>query len=169
MYYINYFFIYSFLGYLYECFLGLVKNEKVGSGILYGPVTPVYGVGALLILVVSKFIFKTFKFSNLIESIIIAVVMAFILTILELIVGLLIEKIFKTVFWDYTKFKFHIGKYIALEVTLVWVIGTFLVIYLINPIINDFIYYIPNTITYFFIILFLMDSLVTFKRGKVHR
>ena len=41
MYYINYFFIYSFLGYLYECFLGLIKDDKVGSGILYGPVTPV--------------------------------------------------------------------------------------------------------------------------------
>lgn len=98
MYYINYFFIYSFLGYLYECFLGLIKDDKVGSGILYGPVTPVYGVGALLILIVSKFIFDFFKLSILIESIIIAIIMAIILTVVELVAGLLIEKIFKIVF-----------------------------------------------------------------------
>ena len=157
MYYINYFFIYSFLGYLYECFLGLIKDDKVGSGILYGPVTPVYGVGALLILIV------------LIESIIIAIIMAIILTVVELVAGLLIEKIFKVVFWDYSKFKFHIGKYIALEVTLVWIIGTFLAIYLINPIIDSFVYYIPSIVTYFFTILFIIDFFVTLKRGKVHR
>ena len=81
MYYINYFFIYSFLGYLYECFLGLIKDDKVGSGILYGPVTPVYGVGALFILIVSKFIFDFFKLSILIESIIIAIIMAIILKV----------------------------------------------------------------------------------------
>ena len=155
MYYINYFFIYSFLGYLYECFLGLIKDDKVGSGILYGPVTPVYGVGALLILIVSKFIFGFFKLSILIESIIIAIIMAIILTVVELVAGLLIEKIFKVVFWDYSKFKFHIGKFLA--------------IYLINPIIDSFVYYIPSIVTYFFTILFIIDFFVTLKRGKVHR
>lgn len=169
MYYINYFFIYSFLGYLYECFLGLIKDDKVGSGILYGPVTPVYGVGTLLILIVSKFIFDFFKLSILIESIIIAIIMAIILTVVELVAGLLIERIFKVAFWDYSKFKFHIGKYIALEVTLVWIIGTFLAIYLINPIIDSFVYYIPSIVTYFFIILFIIDFFVTLKRRKVHR
>ena len=95
--------------------------------------------------------------------------MAIILTVVELVAGLLIERIFKVVFWDYSKFKFHIGKYIALEVTLVWIIGTFLAIYLINPIIDSFVYYIPSIVTYFFIILFIIDFFVTLKRGKVHR
>mgnify|MGYP005932860485 FL=1 len=38
-----------------------------------------------------------------------------------------------------------------------------------TPIIDSFVYYIPSIVTYFFIILFIIDFFVTLKRGKVHR
>ena len=58
MYYLNCFFIYSFIGFIYENIIELVRGKKPGSGMLYGPFTPIYGIGALLRLVISKFKFN---------------------------------------------------------------------------------------------------------------
>lgn len=169
MYYLNNFFIYSFLGYILELIVSKINNKKVGSGMLYGPWTPVYGIGAILVLITSKFIFNTFDFNKYLEIIILVITMMIILTILEWIGGVLIEKIFHVVFWDYTEFKFNIGKYIALEVSFIWGVGTLLILYVIQPIINKFIYLIPTYITYILIILFLIDMIIIFSKKKVHK
>lgn len=169
MYYLNNFFIYSFLGYILELIMSKINGKKVGSGMLYGPWTPVYGIGAVLVLITSKFIFNTFNFNKYLEIIIIVITMMIILTILEWIGGILIEKIFHVVFWDYTEFKFNIGKYIALEVSFIWGIGSLLILYVIQPIINKFIYLIPTYITYILIILFVIDMIIIFSKKKVHK
>lgn len=169
MYYLNNFFIYSFLGYILELIVSKINNKKVGSGMLYGPWTPVYGIGAILVLITSKFIFNTFNFNKYLEIIIFVITMMIILTILEWIGGILIEKIFHVVFWDYTDFKFNIGKYIALEVSFIWGIGSLLILCVIQPIINKFIFLIPTYITYILIILFLIDMIIIFSKKKVHK
>ncbi len=169
MYYINNFFIYSILGYLLELIINKINGKKVGSGMLYGPWTPVYGLGSILVLIFSKFIFNLLNFNKFIEIIIVVIIMMIILTFLEWIGGVLIEKIFHVVFWDYTEFKFNIGKYIALEVSFIWGIGSLLIIYVIQPIIDKFIYLIPSFITYILIILFLIDLIVVFSKNKVHK
>lgn len=46
MYYINCFFLYSFLGFIIENIVHLINKDDSGSGILYGPWTPIYGVGS---------------------------------------------------------------------------------------------------------------------------
>ena len=169
MYYLNNFFIYSFLGYILELIVSKMNGKKIGSGMLYGPWTPIYGLGAVLVLVISKFIFNLFDFNKFLEIIIVSITMMIVLTFLEWIGGILIEKIFHVVFWDYRKFKFNIGKYVALEVSLIWAIGSLLIIYIIQPIINKFIYLIPNYITYILIVLFIIDMIVIFSRKKVHK
>ena len=43
MYYINLFFIYSLLGFLFENFLNIITNATFNSGVLYVPWTFIYG------------------------------------------------------------------------------------------------------------------------------
>ena len=136
---------------------------------LYGPFTPIYGIGALLILVISKFIFNILNLNKVLEVIIIVLSLTIILTVLEWIGGILIEKIFHVTFWDYSNFKFHIGKYIALEVSFIWALGSLLVIYVLQPLINKFIFSIPSYVTYILIIIFTIDLVVTFSSKKVHK
>ncbi len=166
MYFINYFFIYSFFGYIVEILYDFFRGAKLKSGILKGPVTPIYGFGSLLILFISDYLFKILNLNFFWELIIVLFVIAFSLTFLEFIGGILIEKIFHKTFWNYSNFKFHIGKYIALEVSLVWMLGAILIIYIVNPLINKFIYLIPNFVTYILILLFILDFINLFLNKK---
>ncbi len=169
MYYLNTFIIYSFIGFLYENIINLIKGKKIGSGILHGPWTPIYGIGSVLILIIAKVIFKIFKLSKFLEIIIVVSFVTIVLTLIEWISGILIEKIFHTVFWNYSNFKFNIGKYIALEVSLIWAICSLIVIYIIQPIIDRFIYFIPNIITYIIISIIIIDLIYTVSSKKVHK
>lgn len=169
MYYINCFFIYSFLGFLIENVISIIKKEGIGSGILYGPWTPIYGIGSILILIISKFIFNILKVKKIFEILIVLLVITIILTLLEWIGGVLIEKIFHVTFWDYREFRFNIGKYISLEVSLIWGIGSLIIIYVIQPILNKFIYLIPNYITYILIVLIIIDIIIVFTKKKTHK
>ena len=169
MYYINSFFIYSFFGYIYECIYNKFKNNENGSGILYGPYTPIYGVGSVIILFISKFIFNILKLPKILEILIMLISITIILTFIEWLGGILIENIFKVTFWDYRRFKYNIGKYIALEASLIWLLGALLIIYIIQPLLDKFIYLIPNYITYLLILVMLIDFTIVFIKKKVYK
>lgn len=160
MHYINIFFVYSIIGYIFETHI-----MKSKSGILYGPITPIYGVGATIINILSKYLFYNLHLPRWQETIITALILVIILTILELISGILIEKIFHIVFWDYSYLKFHIGHYIALEVSLGWMVASLILIYFINPILDEFIIKIPIEITYSLIFIFIIDIILTIKKA----
>ena len=49
MYYIKVFLLYSLLGFIMESTLYKVKSVNKHSGIFYGPMTAVYGIGILSI------------------------------------------------------------------------------------------------------------------------
>lgn len=161
MMFINLFFIYSFLGFILECLYDILRRKKIQSGILYGPITPIYGFGSLLILFIYNKLINILNFNMYINLIIILIIISIVLTMLEFLGGKLIEKIFHKVFWDYKEFKFHIGHYIALEVSFMWMIGSLFIIYIINPFIMKFINMIPNFITYILIIIFIIDIIIS--------
>ena len=89
-----------------------------------------------------------------------------ILTLIEWLGGVLIEAVFHVTFWNYKEFNYHIGKYICLEVTLVWGILSLILIYLIHPFINGFILLIPNIIICILIVLMIIDYIFTFVKYK---
>ena len=124
MYYLNTFLIYSFIGFIIESVLGVIKGKKIGSGILYGPWTPIYGVGCVLILLISNFIFKILNFNN----------------VLELIIS-----------------------------TILITIISILVIYILQPLIDKFIFYIPNYISFILISLMIIDFIIIFINKKPHK
>ena len=70
MYYLNYFFIFSIFGHLLETTMYKMFNWNLESGFLYGYWTPVYGLGAILILFLSNYIFKKLKLNKFLEIII---------------------------------------------------------------------------------------------------
>ena len=75
--------------------------------------------------------------------------------------GILIEKIFGIVFWDYSDCKYNIGKYICLEMSLLWGIASIAFIYLLKPLIDKIIKHIPNIVIYILIFLILLDLIAT--------
>ena len=58
MYYINNFLLFSIIGHILESVVYLILNNDGYSGIMYGPWTPVYGFGIILIIIIYNFIKK---------------------------------------------------------------------------------------------------------------
>ena len=158
MYYIKYFFITSIIGFIIESFV--YGNYFGNSGILYGPWTVVYGFGSVLILLINNFISKKVK-NKILQALLIFIISTLFLTLLELIGGILIEKMFNIVFWDYSDCKYHIGKYICVEMSILWGFASLAFIYLFKPIIDKIIKYIPKFLIYTLIFLILCDLILT--------
>lgn len=154
MYYTNYFFLFSLLGHFLESFF----YSSGDGGILYGPYTPVYGIGVCIIVFMTNLINKK---DIKLKSFYIFLSGFIILSFIEFIGGIIIEKIFKIVFWNYSNMKFHIGNYISLEMAIIWGISSLLISYLIKPFCDKWIKKIPKCITWALIIIFVIDCLIT--------
>lgn len=166
MYYLNCFIIYSILGFLLETIVAFITKSGFNSGIMYGPWTPIYGIGVVVILLLSHYFFMNLHLPRWIETIIVFFIVSIFLSCLELIGGVLIEKAFNITFWDYSSHNFNIGKYISLEMTFVWGIATIIFIYIINPLLESMIKKIPNYITIVVLILMFSDLIITFLKEK---
>lgn len=160
-FYINMFFIFSFLGFLFENVWMLVINENYfNSGILYGPWTFIYGIAIFFLLFVSKKL-KEKKLKLWLEVLIFFLVSIFLMTFIEFCGGVLIEKLFHKVYWDYTNMKFNLGRYICLEVSMFWGLFATLVNYLLVPLMKKLAIKIPKVVTVLVIILFIVDIIAT--------
>ena len=157
MYYINCFFIYSIFGYILETIVAFLTHTNFKSGILSFWWTPVYGIGAVTILFISNYLFKNLHMNRVYETIIVFFVVAITLSVIEVLGGVLIEKNFGITFWNYSNHMYPVGKYISLEMTIIWGLSSIVFIYVIHPILNNLIKKIPNWITVLLIILFIYD------------
>ena len=88
-------------------------------------------------------------------------------SILEYLTSYIMEKIFKTRWWDYSQKKFNINGRICLETLLLFGILGLILIYLINPFLLDTLYKIDpillKVVTSILMILFLIDVFVSTK------
>lgn len=110
---IMYFIVYSFLGWVMESVIKTVVQKKpVNSGFLYGPFCPIYGFGAIIM-----FLFLQ-RFRD--NPIILFIIAFFVLSLWEYLVGWMLEKIFRTKYWDYTQNKFNIKGRVCLMNSLFW-------------------------------------------------
>jgi len=158
LYYLNYFFIFSLFGNFIERFF----YHDSSSGILFGPWTHIYGFGVLTILLINHFLLKKIKWHIIPKIILTFFIGAIALSIIEAIGGYWIEWIFGISFWDYTyAYRFNIGKYVALEKSLLWGLSAVAIIYIFKPLVDKFIDKIPNYLTYAMVILFIIDNIFT--------
>ena len=120
------FYFSSFLGYLIEVFWSFLASKKfVNRGFLCGPVIPIYGLGALLIL---------YCLLRYYEDPVVVFVFGIIITsALEYFVSFLLEKIFHNKWWDYSTQKYNINGRICLRNSLAFGILSLLIIYGITP------------------------------------
>lgn len=114
-----YFFIYCFIGWCFEStYVSLKKRRFVNRGFLMGPFLPIYGSGAIMMLVVSA----PFQ-DNMIATYFAGLVGA---TALEYVTGVTMEALFKVRYWDYSNQKFNFQGHICLSSSLAW--GAFTVL-----------------------------------------
>lgn len=153
MYYINVFFLYSIVGHILENLL----YRDIDSGFLYGYWTPVYGIGAIVIIIIYKYINKL-NLNKLLRILSLFCFSTVILTIMEYVGGVFIESTLGRIFWDYG----NNLKYISFKMSIIWGICSLLFVYIIHPIINNLIKKIPKYITYILVLLLLFDLIYTF-------
>ncbi len=103
----NWFYIYSFLGWLWEtCYVSVRKGKLINRGFINGPLCTIYGCGALAVYLILLPISD-----NLLLLFVGGVVVA---TVLEYVTAVLMENIFHTSWWDYSDNKFNFqGTYLS--------------------------------------------------------
>lgn len=136
-------------------------NSVNHSGFLYGPITPIYRVGSVIILIINKYIIKKIKCNKFFTILLQFIIFTILLTVIEFIGGFILKKLLNIELWNYNNKKYNIGKYISLDLSLIWGMFSILFIYIIHPFINKFIKKIPNKVTYIFIAIFLIDLFLT--------
>ena len=162
-YILIYFIIYSFLGWILESIVRTICEKKIiNTGFLIGPFCPIYGFGAIIMILFLN------RFEN---NIILLFFISFIvLSIWEYIVGVLLEKLFKTKYWDYSKNRFNIKGRVCLTNSLAWGILGVLFIKYIHPFIQHLIGYVDYiyvAITASIIALILLiDAIISIVKVK---
>jgi len=156
-----YFLLYSFLGWCLESIYKTILEKKIiNSGFLYGPFCPIYGFGAIIMILILQ------RLSN--NIICIFIIGMIILTIWEYLVGVILEKIFKTKYWDYSDKKFNIHGRICLKNSIYWGVLGAVFTMIIHPFVIDKLAKLPtNIIMYTTIMLYMIifvDATTTITR-----
>ena len=153
------FIIYSFAGWVMETlWVSWCNKRLVDRGFLIGPYCPIYGFGALfIILFLSKLAFS---------PILVFLMTIFLCGVLEYFASWIMEKIFKARWWDYSNVKFNLNGRICLKNLIAFGIMGLVVMYVINPNIEIWINYTINNeqlIVLAFILwtIFIMDLVVS--------
>jgi len=120
------FYICSFVGYFMEVFWVFLGSKKiVNRGFLCGPVIPIYGFGALLILLT---LFRYYE-----DPVVVFVFGVIITSALEYFVSFLLEKIFHNKWWDYSKIKYNLNGRICLKNSFAFGILALFIVYFVAP------------------------------------
>lgn len=155
---LTYFIIYSVLGWIMESIVRSVSEKKIiNTGFLNGPCCPIYGIGAIIM-----FLFLN-SFEN--KPILLFFLAITILTLWEYLVGVLLEKLFHTKYWDYSNQNFNFQGRICLVNSICWgVLGVLFTKY-IHPFVENIISKIDKNILVYsitiFTIVFLVDMVVS--------
>ena len=134
-----FFYLYSFLGWCYEsAYVSIKKKQFVNRGFMLGPFLPLYGSGAIMMLIVSA----PFR-DNLLLTYVAGCIGA---TLLEYITGVTMEALFKVRYWDYSQKKFNFQGHICLGATLAWGLFTIIMTRVVHAPIEALVLSIPDQV-----------------------
>ena len=158
-----YFITYSFLGWIMESiFRSVCEKKLINTGFLRGPFCPIYGIGAIIMLLFLK------SFSN--NLLLLFFISVIVLTLWEYLVGILLEKLFHTKYWDYSDNKFNFQGRICLMNSIFWGILGVVFIQYIHPFIESIIEKVDiRLLTYIYSIIgivMLIDAITSIIKVK---
>lgn len=139
--YILYFFIFAFIGWLLEtCYSFIVLGHFTKRGFLYGPLCPIYGWGAIILIAfLNKYKdngFKLFTYSAVIFS------------VFEYYVSYVLEALFKEHWWDYTTDFLNLNGRISIFYTFAWGIIALVFIGYVYPFVEKKLKHFTSMISY---------------------
>ena len=157
--YILYFFLFAFFGWLLETIYSIiVLGHFTKRGFLFGPICPIYGYGALILIC---FLGKYKK-----DGLKLFIYSAIIFSVFEYLASYILQVMFNSSWWDYTNDFFNLNGRIAIFYTFAWGFIAIIFIGHIYPYINKKINYIISKIPikftigvlYFCIIFYIVDT-----------
>lgn len=131
-----YFLLYAFLGWCMEVvFCSINTGKFVNRGFLNGPLCPIYGFGAVIMVLLLTPISENVWLLYLGAAVLCSA--------LELVTGFLLKKLFHATWWDYSDQPFNIGGYICLKFTFLWGIAGVAMMRVLHPLVESFVDIIP--------------------------
>ena len=153
-----YFVVYSFLGWVCECvYCAVLDRHFVNRGFLNGPFCPIYGCGAMAVLILIA------PYSNHIAFIFISGAIA--ASIIEYITSYLLEKLLNLKLWDYSKNILNINGRVCLRNSTLFGLLSVALVTFIHPKIAELVGLIPakwlHVLSLSFFIYFIIDTLAS--------
>ena len=154
------FFLYSVLGWVVETvYVSIQVKQVVNRGFLIGPYCPIYGYGALGIILY----LEQYK-SNFLTVFLLGVIIC---SVLEYVTSYIMEVLFKTRWWDYSDKKFNLNGRVCGKNSILFGIGGILILYVIHPFLNKILIQGNDTILLIIsvvcFIIFVIDTIVSLK------
>ncbi|MGN0133065.1 MAG: hypothetical protein ACI4AA_11540 [Lachnospiraceae bacterium] len=155
-----FFFIYCFLGWCWESvYVSVKKRRWVNRGFLNGPFLPIYGFGALAVLVATLPV-REWPVLVYIFGLLGA-------TLLELVTGICMESLFHVRYWDYSNQKFNFKGHICLGSSIAWGFFSLAMIYgfhkPIERLVLELPYWLSNAAAFALTAIVASDFAVSFK------
>lgn len=131
-----FFYFYSFFGWCFEsAYVSICKKKLVNRGFMRGPFLPLYGSGAIMMLVVSK------PFQKHLPLVYLSGCVG--ATALEYVTGVVMEALFAVRYWDYSHKRFNYKGHICLSSSLAWGALTVVMTRYLHPVVERMILQIP--------------------------
>lgn len=120
------FFFYCLCGWIWEsCYVSVRQGHWVNRGFLHGPLLPIYGSGAIIILLATIPVAEDLRLVWLFGMLA--------ATVLEYVTGAAMERIFKVRYWDYSNQRFNLNGHICLTSSIAWGFFSILMVRFIHP------------------------------------
>ena len=134
------FFFYCFCGWVWEsCYVSARSRRWVNRGFLHGPLLPIYGFGAVAILLVTIPVRE--------QPVLVFLLGMAAATAMEYATGAAMEALFKVRYWDYSGQPFNLNGYICLTSSLAWGAFSVLLVRLLHPPVETLLLRIPAFFT----------------------
>lgn len=126
------FFIYSLMGWIWECIYESILNKKLlNRGFLVGPYIPIYGfAGLIYFLLLSDYRLDSIFSIDGLKQFFVGSIVA---TMIEYVTSYILERFLNARWWDYSNYPLNLNGRVCLIASVFWGIVTVIIINIINP------------------------------------